>query len=830
MNRRRGAVFARRSGGAALVLLAGVLGGTGCREEGYCFVCPDGQALAPAPGGTGGEPPIILPGGTGGTGPASPPCEADVANDVANCGECGHRCEVLGAFPACREGFCVIDTCAPGQWDLDGQLANGCEYGCTPSTVGGQALELCDGLDNDCNGQVDELHDLATDAMNCGVCGHVCQLPNAESRCTAGACEGVSCHVGFHDVDGDLADPAGTGCELACTVTNSGFEVCDLRDNDCNGAVDEGIDTATDDANCGQCGNDCQGTFHHGVAHCMSSACEFSGCEPGYFDLDGEEPNGCEYGPCTPTGAELCNGRDDDCDGLVDEGSLPTVGDACGNAAAGECKPGVLECTLGVLRCAGEVAPTDEYCDGLDNDCTLTPDEGCAAAQTSDRRLDTGSGSAVGQAVTAQLSVASAGSAVFAAYLDRRSGNADVRYNVSVDSGATWASADVGVATASANEVEPWVFASTSRAYVAYEKFSGVYRGIHLKSASSPGFSSFGAEVRVDRSPAKNDAFYVRGVVAKSGAADTLALVWQRLDLTTGKRDVYLQASKDGGASWLSQDLRVNGAAGAADQPRIATDGAGRVFLAWRDQRSGKSEIFTDTYDTGTGTLRGNRALSAGTSGTDPTLAADGAGNVHVGWTDLRAAKSAIRVSTSKDSGATYPADGTLVNPDSTFADASEVALAADSGRVVAVWADTRSGRADIRANRSVDGGTTWRAASARVDLGKAPGASRSSGPRVTFGAGGDVLVVWRDTRSGAGDIYANHSWDEGQSFQPRDLRLDVGGTTPSAPSAPGAADSQTPFLVAPGAGTRGVAVWLDFRTSAGANGQRADVYSSFFE
>ncbi len=101
---------------------------------------------------------------------------------------------------------------------------------------------------------------------------------------------------------------------------------------------------------------------------------------------------------------------------------------------------------------------------------------------------------------------------------------------------------------------------------------------------------------------------------------------------------------------------------------------------------------------------------------------------------------------------------------------------------------------------------------------------------RVTWGAGDTVAVAWADTRNGRADIYANHSNDAGVSFQPIDLRLDVGGPSPSAPSAPGAAASQQPFVVGPGAGTRGVVIWLDHRTSGGGSGTNADVYANFFD
>jgi len=98
------------------------------------------------------------------------------------------------------------------------------------------AAEICDGLDNDCDGPADENWDLQTDVSNCGVCGNVCKLDNATSTCNAGSCKVVTCATGYYDADGK----ASNGCEYVCTVSNGAIDVCDSKDNDCDGKVDNG--------------------------------------------------------------------------------------------------------------------------------------------------------------------------------------------------------------------------------------------------------------------------------------------------------------------------------------------------------------------------------------------------------------------------------------------------------------------------------------------------------------------------------------------------------------------------------------------------------------
>lgn len=103
-------------------------------------------------------------------------------------------------------------------------------------------------------------------------------------------------------------------------------------------------------------------------------------CEPSIL-------GGSEFVATTPavlTVAEVCNGRDDDCDGTTDEGlggacECPTVGatQPCG-IDVGDCSRGLQTCGADhrFSACAGGVTPAAEICDGADNDCDASIDEG----------------------------------------------------------------------------------------------------------------------------------------------------------------------------------------------------------------------------------------------------------------------------------------------------------------------------------------------------------------------------------------------------------------------------------------------------------------------
>ncbi len=156
----------------------------------------------------------------------------DVTTSLEHCGVCDNSCLRDFAVMECVIGNCVLTGCDQGHFNVDLDSDNGCE--CASS-----GLEICDGMDNDCNGATDDVtvEMLATDPVNCGQCGRIC---NAGDRtvygyCTSGNCVEVPCSSNHFDINKNPLD----ACEYVCVP--AGSETCGNGvDEDCNGATDEG--------------------------------------------------------------------------------------------------------------------------------------------------------------------------------------------------------------------------------------------------------------------------------------------------------------------------------------------------------------------------------------------------------------------------------------------------------------------------------------------------------------------------------------------------------------------------------------------------------------
>ncbi|MEZ4433388.1 MAG: MopE-related protein [bacterium] len=246
--------------------------------------------------------------------------------------------------------------CETGQPGVCAAGATACADGatvCQPPT--GPSEEICDGLDNDCDGATDEAEDGAPLTRAC--------YDGPEGTAGVGPClEGTATCV-----DGTFA-----ACEGQVLP---GVERCNDADDDCNGTLDD---------------------IDFGVCICRPGAVD--ACYTGPAGTEGNGPcrggtwtcadDGTAYGPCVGEvlpAVETCNEIDDDCNGILDDINIgacicrPGAVEGCYSGPAGT--EGIGVCVGGTRTCApdgtaygpcvGEVIPAAEVCafDGDDVDC-----------------------------------------------------------------------------------------------------------------------------------------------------------------------------------------------------------------------------------------------------------------------------------------------------------------------------------------------------------------------------------------------------------------------------------------------------------------------------
>ncbi len=214
----------------------------------------------------------------------------------------------------------------------------------------GAAAEVCDGNDNNCNGLPDD----NVPAQRCFT---------GAGGTFSGTCPGPTCTPRGLCRAGSAACTAGT--YGACTgQTLPAAEICDSQDNDCNGSADNGLVVDVD------------GDGSRACLTCQAPASPACDCNDGSRAIRPGAVESCDAID------NNCNGQVDEGSGPGGKMSQNCYSGPTGTQGLGRCLAGLRVCNATVPgmssfgACMGEVVPTAKVCNGMDDDCDGVRDDG----------------------------------------------------------------------------------------------------------------------------------------------------------------------------------------------------------------------------------------------------------------------------------------------------------------------------------------------------------------------------------------------------------------------------------------------------------------------
>ena len=353
------------------------------------------------------------------------------------------------------------------------------------------------------------------------------------------------------------------------------------------------------------------------------------------------------------------------------------------------------------------------------------------------------------------------GSAIIA-WEDYRNGNYDI-YAQKIDSlgNVLWTADGIVVCSKANHQKNPKIISDNAGgAIVVWEDSASFYFDVYAQRVNSLGVMQWaGNGVALCTAPNGQ----VNPKIDTDGAGGAI-VTWQD---KRNNSDYYIYAqaiNATGTVKWTANGLVVCNATNVQNNPRIEPDGGGGAYISWVDKRNGTNvDIYAQRFNT-TGVAQWAANGLAVCSATNNQSAQDmkyiGAGGLAIAWKDERSGKFEIYAQVLNPSGVTQQiANGVLLSNTSSLRSINPNTVIDALGGCIVVWQDSTATGFNVHSQKiNNTGAPQWTVGGETISSATS---DQINATLVPDGLGG-AIYAWEDRRNGDYDIYAHRLFSNG--------------------------------------------------------------------
>ncbi|MBI3766698.1 MAG: hypothetical protein HY277_09405, partial [Ignavibacteriales bacterium] len=341
---------------------------------------------------------------------------------------------------------------------------------------------------------------------------------------------------------------------------------------------------------------------------------------------------------------------------------------------------------------------------------------------------------------------------------DNRNGNADIyAQHVAADSTKQWTANGIPVCTEAHEQTAPAIIRdNVGGVIIVWQDYRNGNADIYaqrIDAGGTPTWTSDGVIV----CSATNDQ--VNPAIVKDNAGGAV-IVWQDLR-NNSDYDIYAQRVSSGGASlWSSNGVVISDKVNHQRYPQLIDDGSNGAIIVWEDFGNGDADIFAQHVAsdgsrqwTSTGVIIAQQANDQ----TLPKIATDGVGGAIVSWQDARSGNADVYTQRVNASGTILWGTGGIALCSESHDQVKPNMVSDGNFGAIVTWEDSRSGNADVYAQRVTSSGSTlW----ASNGIAACTDTLTQSGPEIVNDGVQGAIITWQAARklgTQGWDVYAQH-------------------------------------------------------------------------